>query len=245
MCVVRQDGALFCWGVNSFGKVGDGSTIDVRDPKEIVSVSGVAGVSAGWNYTCVVKKDGTVWCWGYNYWGQLGDGTKQDRLSPVLAVGVSDAVAVSASYSLTCALTKSGSVYCWGGFPAGGAVPMQVPALTDVVSISAGRGGHTCAIKSDGTVACWGENESGQLGNGTTSSSATPVPVGLGLAAVSISAGGMGYGAWSFMEGIWSSGPHTCAVLVDGSVWCWGSNQDGQLGNGNAFKLTPQNVLGL
>ncbi|MBI4700423.1 MAG: hypothetical protein HY744_04520 [Deltaproteobacteria bacterium] len=201
-------------------------------------------------HTCARKADGTLWCWGSNEKGQLGDGTTkgQDcngwpcKPSPqqVPALGTS-VVEVSAGEGHTCARTGSQKLWCWGNNAGGqlgsGTVlpelsPVPVTALgASVVEVSAGYN-HTCARKGDGTLWCWGSNGSGQLGDGTTKGqdcsgwcNALPVQVtALGTAVVEVSAG---YN-------------HTCARKQSGTVWCWGKNQLGQLGDGTTIdRPTP------
>ncbi|MDP7003380.1 MAG: hypothetical protein QF911_07450, partial [Candidatus Thalassarchaeaceae archaeon] len=179
---------------------------------------------------CAILDDGSVACWGYNGFGQLGDGTNTDRDTPTptssLGAGRT-AVAISAGGSHTCALLDNGSVACWGsnsggqlgdgtvpgGSPADSSTPTQTSSLgagRTAVAISAGDA-HTCALLDDGSVSCWGRNSWGQLGDGTTGDRDTPTPtssLGANRTAVAISAGAS----------------HTCAILDDGSVSCWGSN---------------------
>ena len=145
--------------------------------------------------------------------------------------GITSAVAITASGEIggarTCALLADGTASCWGeraGIASNGSfsnsnVPVPVPGLSGVVSLSTGggmAGGYnTCAVLADHTARCWGANFAGQLGNGTNSYSATPQPVSGLTGVTAISAGG----------------DHTCAVLVDHSAWCWGHNGSGELGN--------------
>jgi len=134
---------------------------------------------------------------------------------------------VSAGAGYTCALLSSGSVMCWGynhngqlgnGTTIGSNVPVFVSGITTATAITANVGGeHTCALLSSGSVMCWGRNHNGQLGDGTTTGSNVPVFVSGITTATAITAGGA---------------PHTCALLSDGSIECWGYNGYGQLGDG-------------
>jgi alpha-tubulin suppressor-like RCC1 family protein len=188
-------------------------------------------VTAGSAHTCARKGDGTLWCWGYNVFGQLGDGTTTDRASPVqvTALGTS-VVQVAAGSSHTCALEADGSVWCWGlnqqgeigdgtQTVPGKPTPVQVTALgTSVVQLAAGTF-HTCARKGDGTLWCWGDNSGGELGDGTAVEKHSPVQVtALGTSVVEV---------WASPDA-----SRTCARKGDGTLWCWGTNSEGEIGDG-------------
>ncbi len=230
----QAPGRVVCWGANGHGQLGVGSTKDSSLPVA-VDLDGVVQVSAGGEHTCALVTDGSVWCWGRNDQGQLGLGTTQDALTPA-RVDLPESTWVAAGGEHTCAVATSGALRCWGADDAGQAgqrdgaavlTPPAVPLLTNVTSVAAGWA-HTCALRS-GAVRCFGENADGQLGNGSTTSSATPVTVtGLSRTPVRLTAGVS----------------HTCALLVDDSLSCWGGNQVGQLGDGTTVsRLVPQPVL--
>ena len=240
-CVVKTDSSLWCWGDNSNGELGDGTKTLRAAPVVVTgfSTGGAASVSAGYTYhTCAVKTDGSLWCWGYNWCGQLGDGTKTDRSTPVMVTGFSSGVAsVSARGSFTCAVKTDGSLWCWGenyyGQLGDGTItqrltPVMVTGFSSGVAAVATGGEHTCAVKTDGSLWCWGWNQFGQLGDGTKTDRSTPaVSPGLSAGVASVAAGEAS----------------TCAVKTDGSLWCWGSNQDGWLGDGTKTdQSTPQQI---
>lgn len=191
-----------------------------------VSLLTATMVSSGDFHACATPGDGTVKCWGLNSSGQLGNDSTINSLKPVAVVGISTATQVSAGGRHSCALLSDSTVVCWGNNSSGqlgnstttsSRTPVQVTGLTSVAAISAGED-HTCAVLTDGTVKCWGFNSSGQLGNGSTSNSSVPVNItGLLSSVTALSAGGS----------------HTCAVLSNGRVECWGANLFGQLGNSN------------
>jgi alpha-tubulin suppressor-like RCC1 family protein len=201
-------------------------------------------ISLGDAYACALSSSGAVKCWGSNLFGQLGDGSETESQStPVEVAGLSsNVVSISTGPNHACALTSSGSVKCWGQNTNGGLgdktttdrrTPVDVVDLTNgsgVTAISAGLG-HTCALLSGGTVKCWGRNESGQLGDNTTTDSSVPVEVaGLSSGVVAISAGN----------------ELTCALISGGSVKCWGSNTNGQIGDGTyENRHSPTDVIGL
>jgi alpha-tubulin suppressor-like RCC1 family protein len=196
-----------------------------------------AAVSTGSNYTVALKSDGSLWAWGSNDYGQLGDGTKTDRNAPV-QVGIDkDWIAVSAGYDSTVALKSDGSLWACGDDYT--IVYTQVGSAKDWVEVSS-NGSHTMAIKADGSLWAWGRNECGQLGLGYNSSQhyydyqKTPVQVGTDKDWKSVSVDGNAPGAMP---------DHTVALKTDGSLWTWGSNVYGQLGdNTNTNRNMPVQV---
>jgi len=237
-CAILNDGTARCWGANSSGQLGDGTTTDKALPTQVSGLSNAISITAGWDHTCALLNDGTVKCWGYNSIGQLGDGTTSNRLTPVSVSGITNATSVAAGGAHTCALLSDGTARCWGwnyygqlgdGTTTDRSTPVSVSGITNAISIVAGWD-HTCALLNDGTVKCWGENNTGQLGDGTTTNRLTPVSVSGITNAISVVAGGA----------------HTCALLNDGTVKCWGYNYYGQLGDGTTtYRSTPVSVSGI
>ncbi|HEX3299808.1 MAG TPA: chromosome condensation regulator RCC1 [Actinomycetota bacterium] len=224
-CAVTNGGGVKCWGHNGDGELGDGSLITRINPAQVQGLnSGVQQVTLGFDSGCALKTTGTVWCWGYNGNGQLGTGDRQSQRTPVDA-GLSGITQISAGWDHTCGVTNAGGVKCWGqgkhgeigdGAKSDRLSPVDVTGLGGTVDqVSAGFD-HTCALMTGGTVKCWGNNNTGELGNGTTTDSTHPVTVsGLsGVAAISA-----GYN-------------HTCAVTTSGAAKCWGANESGELGDG-------------
>jgi len=184
-------GGLKCWGRNSVGQLGNGTSGNTTDSNVPVDVSGLASgvvaVSAGEDHTCAVISGGLN-CWGENDEGELGDGTNTDSNVPVDVSGLaSGVVAVSAGYDHTCALISGGSLQCWGenfhGQLGNGVtgvssnVPMDVIGLASGVVAVSGGSRHTCAVTVSGGAKCWGSNFNGQLGTGTSTDSNVPVDV--------------------------------------------------------------------
>lgn len=238
-CALLQTGAIQCWGSNTAGQLGDGTTDEHLTPKAVIGLTGVAALAAGESHICAVVQPGGVKCWGSNTAGQLGDGTTTQASFPVAVAGLSGVSLVTAGATHTCALLQSGGVNCWGGNAVGQlgdssqisrTTPVDVLGLSSVIALDAGSA-HTCAVSSEGTVYCWGANNSGQLGNGNRLAQLQPVAVtGLPGAATSVAAGVA----------------HTCALLQGGQVFCWGGNENSQLGDGTAEdRLTPVVVSGL
>ncbi len=184
-------------------------------------------IAAGEAHTCGLKADGTVWCWGDNAAGQLGDATNEPRLAPVRVGDLTDLVAIATGSHHSCAIGDKGHGWCWGDNASGqlgsgsiipSNVPVAVVGLGHAETLATGAN-HTCATTTSGEAYCWGDNTSGQLGDGSTTGQqvATRVVVGAGLTtAMQIAAGGQ----------------HSCAVREDDTVWCWGDNGHGQLGDG-------------
>jgi len=193
------------------------------NPTTFGQVSTIA--TGGW-HTCALMPDSTVQCWGYNNGGQLGNGTTVSSDVPVTVSGLTGAVAVSAGSFHSCALLANGTVQCWGknGFGQLGNgnnnnsyIPVTVSGLSGVIAIAAGYDG-TCAVIVGGNVECWGRNTNSNLPTSVTS----PLGDNLeGAIAIAASAGPLSD------EGI--SG-HTCILVFDGTVDCWGDNTYGQLG---------------
>ena len=228
-CAILDDGSVSCWGENSNGQLGFGSRIPSLEPEKATMPLGKTAVeiSAGSYHTCVLLNDGAVRCWGSNEFGQLGDGTTIERTSPVpVELGMS-AVSISSGESHTCAILIDHSVKCWGQnsngqLGDGTTVDKQDPVIVGLggegaLSISSGSY-HSCAIMLDKSLMCWGDNWNGQLGDGTNADSSSPVSVSLpgNGSVVSLDAGAL----------------HTCSGSDDGSMFCWGYNAYGQLGNG-------------
>ncbi|WPB80036.1 RCC1 repeat-containing protein [Archangium violaceum] len=236
---VQQNGSVWAWGSGYYGQLGDGTTSSRDVPVLVTGITAVSAVAAGSDHSLAVKQDGTVWAWGDNSYGQLGDGTKTNRLVPVQVSGLMGVIAVAAGGDYSVALKQDGTVWTWGqnyygqlggGSYSGSSVPLQVSGLTGVSAVRAGSN-FVLALKQDGTLWAWGSNSYGQLGDGTQDERRSPVQTqGLSLKVKSMVSGGS----------------HSAAILEDGSVWAWGYNSQGQLGDGtNTARSTPTKVPGI
>jgi len=238
-CSLRPSGTASCWGNNSNGKLGDGTDIGRSTPVTIPGLGGVVEITSGQFFSCARLMDGTARCWGANNFGRIGDGTTIDRRTPVAVLGLTGVAQISAGRNHACARLSNGQVRCWGynltgqlgdGSTTQRNMPVAVLGLTTVAQI-ASADGHTCARLADGTARCWGQNDAGELGDGVMGSP-RPTP-----------------GAVSGLTGVVElacGGHHCCVRLTNGTVRCWGDNQQGQLGDGSTTnRATPTPVPGL
>lgn len=237
---LKSNGTVWAWGSNIYGALGNGTTTNASTPVQVLVLSGTKAISAGGWHSTALKNDGTVWTWGWNTDGQLGDGTFVDKVVPIQVPGLTNVVKISAGTYHVLALKNDGTVWAWGDNVSGQIgdgsttdrnTPVQVSGLTNVVSIAAGRF-FSLAVKSDGTVWTWGENLYGQLGNGTLVNSSIPVQVS-GLTGITSAVAATG----AF---------HCMAVKSDNTVWSWGRNTYGNLGDGSVTnRSTPVLMTGV
>ncbi len=234
--VLKNDGTVWGWGDNSAGELGiTGFPNGQPKPVQVAGISDVVAIAAGYNYSLAIKSDGTVWAWGSQADGELGNGVSSGNAltTPTQIAALSGVVAIAAGYdNHSLALKSDGTVWAWGsngngalgnGANMDSSVPIQVSGLTGMVAIAAGYE-FSLALKSDGTVWSWGQNGFGALGTGTTA------PPQIHLLPVQAAISGV--------VAI-SAGTHSLALKNDGTVWAWGYNQYGELGNGTASGAQP------
>jgi alpha-tubulin suppressor-like RCC1 family protein len=229
---VAADGTGRAWGANQSGQLGDNTRIRKPAPVQMERLTDIVDVAAGSGslgsngFSLALLGDGTVWAAGENEFGQLGDGTTTDHAKPNPVVGLSGMVGISAGMGFGAAVGADGVAWAWGynvdgqlgdGTTHGRLTPVPVSELTGVVQVAAGED-HVVALRDDGTVWTWGSNQFGQLGDGTAAGHRTVPDVVPGLdGVVAVSAGAR----------------HSMALRSDGTVWGWGDNDEGQLGDGS------------
>ena len=241
-CARRAAGTVACWGRNTEGELGNGGTTDATTPVNATGITAATDVTAGDFHTCAVE-GGSVRCWGYGGNGRLGNGSAATATTPATVAGLTDVQTVEGGAASTCAVLTDATSRCWGYNGYGGlgdttrtervapvSVAGQPLVVKEVEEIESG-GIHTCLLTTDATVSCLGQGVvNGELGNGTFTNSRLPVTVPSLTGVQTIAVGAH----------------HTCAVLADTTVRCWGRNADGQLGNGtSSTSNVPVAVTGL
>ncbi|MGE0638187.1 MAG: T9SS type A sorting domain-containing protein [Bacteroidia bacterium] len=238
MLAICSDSSVVGWRFNNSGQLGNGNNLSTLVPVHVNSLTNVIAIAGGVDHSLAAKNDGTLWAWGDNGWGELGSTIFQSYV-PIQVNSLTGIIAVAAGGGHSVALKNDGTVWAFGqnnlgqlgnGTLTDTHIPVQVNSLSDIIAIAAGQE-HYLALKNDSTVWAWGYNEFGQLGNGNNNTSSTPVQV-TGLSGViAIAAGGYA---------------HSVALKSDSTVWTWGINEYGQLGNGTLNNSNiPVNVTSL
>jgi alpha-tubulin suppressor-like RCC1 family protein len=221
-CARKSDGTVWCWGGNDYGQIGDGSKLMRKNAVQVSTIgSGNTQLVLGWDHACALKADQTVWCWGRNGYGMLGDGTFMDSPTPVEASGLGSVTRISSGPYDVCARKSDGTLWCWGadtdgqlnnGMTVGTGVPVAIAAVGNNVADSDEGFSSSWALKSDHSVWYWGF---GVL---------TGVTQQPGLQAAALIAGD----------------DHQCVIDLAGVLMCWGTNLEGQLGDGTKMgRATP------
>jgi alpha-tubulin suppressor-like RCC1 family protein len=224
---IKTDGTLWTWGLNTSGALGIGNTLNMSSPVQVGSLTDWKLVAAS-NSTnmLAIKTDGTLWSWGRNQSGQLGLGHLLNMSSPVQVGALTTWVSCSVGATYGGGIQSDGTMWTWGiningvlgrGDLVSHSSPVQVGALTDWSYMSLG-GDTNLAIKTDGSLWAWGNNSNGQLGRGNLLNMSSPVQVGL------LTNWKIAYGAGN---------QNSYALKTDGTMWAWGANNFGQLGQGN------------
>jgi len=241
------DGTLRAWGANGYGQLGLGDRKDKTSPQTVAPQDGDTGftqVSIGGAHGVAIGNNGNVYAWGHNINGQLGDNTNTTRATPdqVLGIGgllpLTGVTAVAAGGRHTLALTTTGTVLAWGsnaqgqlgnGTKESSKIPVLVTGLSNVVIVKIAAGGEfSLALDAQGAVWAWGSNSTGQLGDGTTTTSLVPKQVMKRSEVNGIES----YGEpLTDITEIAAGGSHALAIMNDGTIWAWGYNVFGQLGD--------------
>lgn len=227
-CVaIAKNGTLWAWGYNQFYQVGNNSNVNVSEPLQLSAATGWKDVAIGTQHSLAIDAQGKLWGWGTNYNGELGDGQASGVSVPVpTRIHSADSIwkSISASGSHSAGITADGKLWIWGyntyngGYGSINYVPLAVNADTDWVAVAVGYN-QVIAIKRDSTLWGFGRNGEGQAGDSTTLDNIIlpPVRIDSNHRWVAIAAGN----------------DHCLALQKDGSLFSWGGNHWGQLGNGN------------
>jgi alpha-tubulin suppressor-like RCC1 family protein len=232
---IKSNGTLLIWGFNNYGQLGNGTTINSNTPAQVGNDTDWIAVSNGSQHVLTLKSDGTLWSWGLNDAGQLGHDDEQNMYVPTQVGTESDWTNISAGYAASAAIKANGTLWVWGyneyGMVGDGTTidryaPTQVGIETDWSSVAITT--HTMAIKANGTLWAWGRNNYGKIGNGlSTGSQLTPVQIGSDTDWIMAVPG---------FE-------HSIAIKGNGTIYTWGHNNEGQLGDGTTVdKILPTQI---
>ncbi len=247
-CILKSNGKAYCWGDNSVGQLGDGSTESSMTP---VAVSGdlrLKSISAGWDHTCGVTVDDDAYCWGRGRYGRLGNGSSENSMIPTAVSGGMSFESVNSGFAHTCGITTDGDGFCWGrnedgilgnNSSEGSPIPVPVSGGHKFGSLNAGSA-TTCGMTTNGDAYCWGASDFGNLlGLGEDDRAGKKVP--------SLVAGEFDFKPDSISVGL----DHICAVSTADKAVCWGRGRYGKLGIGPGDGLgvienlmTPREVEG-
>jgi len=233
---IKTDGTLWTWGYNFYGQLGDNTIVDKSSPIQLGALTTWSQSASGAYHTLAIKTDGTLWSWGSNEVGQLGSNTVVYRSSPVQVGALTTWSKIASGRKYTIAIKTDGTLWSFGYGTIGNlgdgtaitrSSPVQVGSLTTWSQISAGQN-HTIATKTDGTIWTWGYNNRGQLGDNTVVNKSSPIQLGALTTWSQISVGQTN---------------HSTALKTDGTIWTWGFNQYGPLGDGTVvYRSSPVQV---
>ena len=228
-CASDVEGRVWCWGDNSAGQLAWDTSTEAFAPLPVLALADerILQVAVGDAHACALRENGNVWCWGFNQSGQLGNGGLADSVNPIL-VGAGSRVfnSLHAGAHHTCGLWQ-GTVYCWGRNDHGQignraltidpvTLPFMLPDLQGVVTSLSTGANHNCVLDEDGQIWCWGFNTDGQIGDGTLDDAR-------GVQRITTEED-------TRFSRVAAGGRHSCALDVDGHIWCWGNNNLKQLG---------------
>lgn len=230
--VIKSDGTLWIWGWNEYGTIGDGTNNSSSSPIQVGTDTNWKYVSIGDQHISAIKTDGSLWAWGRNNSGQIGNNIFGEQTTPLRIGTANDWEKSYSGYASNLAIKTDGSLWAWGwnaygqlgdGTSTNRTTPIQIGSDTDWVDIAITT--HSLAIKSNGTLWAWGYNNYGKLGLGSTANQIV-IPTQVGSDS-------------DWMKAI-PGFEHTIALKDNGTLWAWGHNDVGQLGDGtNIDKTTP------
>lgn len=247
-CGISNEDKAYCWGTNTYGELGNNSTTDSSSPVAVNTAGVLAGktilsIAASYNHTCVVASDNLAYCWGLNTTGELGNNSLVSSSVPVAvytagALSGKTVKSVSPGFAASCLIASDNQAYCWGSNLNGtvgnnSTTQTSVPTAVYTAGVLSGKAilsvlpgtGMTCAIASNNLAYCWGA--AGRLGNGLSTQSSIPVAVS--------TAGVLNGKTIKSLTLNWS---YACVVASDNQAYCWGANNNGQLGNNSTVDST-------
>jgi alpha-tubulin suppressor-like RCC1 family protein len=231
-CAVGRDDELaYCWGLNTYGQLGDGTTSNRTNPVPVAGNLHFGQLAGGERHTCGMTTDNRIYCWGSNRWGQIGDGSSSSavHLEPSRVAGTLRYANVTAGRLHTCAVSMASKAFCWGDGRSGQIgdgktiLRFKPQAVAGGLTFRRLTGGynHTCGVTTSNKGYCWGGNFYGALGDG----SADPTPTAFSSVPVAV------VGGLVFQQ--LATGTHfTCGTTTENVGYCWGYNAGAQLGDG-------------
>jgi len=227
---LKSNGTVWAWGMNTSGQLGNGTTITTNVPVQVIGFTNPAAISAGYTVSVALMSNGTVRVWGTGIHGEMGQGNFGDySYTPIQVLGLSNVLSVSADFEEPIALKSDGTIWMWGwdnlgqlgdGTNIDKNLPGQVPGLTNMIFAGLTGDRDNCAMRADHTVWTWGRNYNGQLGIGTADTNLHAAPVQV-----------PDFGNGGYVVSVQTPDWHSLALRSDGTLWGWGSNDHGQLGN--------------
>jgi alpha-tubulin suppressor-like RCC1 family protein len=234
-CGVTTAGAAYCWGSNTYGQIGDGTTTPHSVPTLISGGYTWASIAVGERHVCGVTTSNVGYCWGDNTDGQIGDNTVTQRTAPTLVNGGYTWSKIATGWYFSCGWTTSGSGYCWGSNTYGQIgdntvaqrnIPTAINGSYTWASISTGSI-DTCGVTTSHVGYCWGDNTNGQIGDNAATQRNVPTLINGGFSWASISEGAQ----------------NSCGVTTSGTGYCWGDNVNGEVGDGTTTQRKVPTAL--